>query len=248
MSDNGFAPTPVFGTEAPPELMSIVEALTAAKTAMVEGGLTPERLVELVQGATRKKRGRKVPELPQFTFPDSAYTVRVRYIGPWTLDQIRVNLQRIRREPQVPVIEVEDGEDGHGRPRYRKEANAADPAYKQAVKDYEEWVSQAMGQRLLDVVAGSAVVVDPDDMDPDEIDLHRRALLRAGPHEGEDGYEAHVKLIENMPDEEVFVRCVAIRSGRDLVALQKFVMSRSTPSSEGVAEQISAFPAEVQGP
>lgn len=225
---------------------NIVEALTAAKMAMTEGGVPPERVLEMLKGLTRKKKGRKVPELPEFTFPTSGYTIRVRRIGPWTLDEIRQGLRKLRSEPPVPINDVEDGEHPDGRPRFRKEANPADPEYIRIHKEYEEWLSEAAGHRLLDVIISSCIVIDPEDIDLGEISAQRRALVAAGPQDDKLG-EDHKKKIAAMPDEEIFIRCICLQSGADVADLQGYVTSRSMPTMEAVTEQVDTFQPDVQG-
>lgn len=237
------------GTVADPNSVpTVVDALAAVKIAIQEGSITPERVIELLN-VRKKQKGRKVPELPPFTFPDSGYTVRVRKIGPWTLDQIRLGLRKLRVEPPVPVLEVEDGEYPNGQPRFRKETNPADPDYKQAIEDYNDWLNQAAGYRLLDIVMSSCVVADPADVDLVEVAAQRRGLLMAGPQPEEDEVEAekHRKKIEAMPDAEVFVRCICLSTPRDTTELQSFVTSQSMPTEEGIQEQVETFRPEIQG-
>lgn len=223
----------------------MADALTAAKEAMVSG-LSPEDLISIVTSASKRKRGRKAPDHPQFTFPDSGYTVRVRKIGPWTLDQIRLSLRRVRREPPVPIIDVEDGEYPDGRPRYRKEANPADPDFKIARQEYENWLAETAGYRILDLIVSSCVIPDKDDIDQEEIAFQRSILIRTGPLEDPEK-EEHAKKVGAMSDEEIFVRCICLQSNRDMTALQGFVLSRGTPTPELIDEQVSAFQPEIQG-
>ncbi len=229
------------------EVPSVVDALTAVKIAVNENRVTPEQILTFI--GKRKVRGRRVPDLPSFTFPDSGYTVKVRKVGPWTVDQIRQGLRQLRKEPPVPIMDVEDGEYPNGQPRYRKEANPADPEYKAAVDEYNQWLAEKAGYRLLDIIVSSCIIVDPEDVDPDEVVTYRLGLVRAGP-QAEDGEEAaalHLKKIQAMSDEEVFVRCICMSTSRDTSELQKFVTSRSMPTPEAIDEQIATFQPDVQG-
>lgn len=230
------------GTEVP----TIVDALTAVKMKMQDGELTPEQVLRLL-GSPQKKRGRRVPELPTFTFPDSGYSVRVRKLGPWTLDQIRLGLRKLRVEPPIPILDVEDGEYPNGQPRFRKEANPADPEYQAALAEYQDWLNQMAGYRLLDIVMASCIVADPEDIDPEEVALHRRALLLAGPQPDEDevAAEQHRKKIEAMPDAEIFIRCICMQTNDDTTQLQQFVTSQSMPTQEGIQEQVDTFQPDV---
>lgn len=225
-------------------IQGILDALTLTRGAIASGTLTPERLIDFVNRESGKKKGRKVPELPEFTFPDSGYTVRVRKIGPWTLNQIRSALRKARREPQVPVIDVEDGEYPDGRIRYRKEANSADPDYKQAVLMYEDWLNENLGVRLLDIICSTCIIPDSEDIDHQEVIHQRRSLLMTS-DPSDEGYDQYVKWIDSLTDEEVFVRCSCLSSMGDLAAIRDFVMSNSMPTDRGVSEQIDTFRPEV---
>lgn len=222
-----------------------LDALSKAKEA-ISNGLSPEKLIQLIEAGTRRKnRGRRVPEHPEFTFPDSGYIVRVRRLGPWTLDQIRVSLKKVRKPPSVPINRVPDqyDETGENVIKWRMEANDADPQYKQDVKDYEDWLAETAGYRLLDIIVSTCIIIDPDDLDDGEIVAHRRALLKTGPSEiDEPGeYDRHRQVVENMTDEEVFTRCVCLSTPHDMSDLQRFVMGRSMPTVEEVDEQIESF-------
>lgn len=224
-----------------------MDALRKAKEAM-SSGMPPETLIAMIERGARRKKGRRVPELPEFTFPDSGYTVRIRLLGPWTLEEIRLALRKIRKEPPVPLLKVPDMYNDAGDvTSYRLEPNDADPMYKQQVKEYENWLAEAAGHRLLDIIVSTCIIPDPDDLDPEEVRVHRRALIKAGPSIAEDPEAAaqHRKAIEEMTDEEVFARCMCMRSGRDMTELQRFVTSRSMPTVEEIDQQVTAFRPEV---
>lgn len=236
----------------PGEIPTVLDALARAKEAMASGTLPPERLIALIGSASkRRSQGRKAPDLPEFTFPDSGITVRVRRIGPWTIDQISQSMRQLRRPPAIPTVDVPDQYDDIGNVRsYRKEPNDADPQYKMDVKEYEAWVQTAAGYRLLDVIVSSCVVINKDDMDLEEIASHRRALILAGPGDDDDAVlaERHRKKVEAMPDEEVFIRCVCMSTNEDMTSLQQFVTSRSMPTAQEVDEQVQNFQSDVQRP
>jgi hypothetical protein len=228
---------------------TVLEALTRAKEAMAIGTITPERLIATIDASSKRQRGRKVPALPEFEFPDSGYAVRVRKLGPWTMDQIRQSMRKIRKEPQVPVRKVPDMYDDSGNvTSWRNETNDADPEYKQDVKDYEAWLAEAAGYRLLDVIIASCVVVDTDDIDKKEVEAHRRALLKAGPSDDDNVElaEKHRRMVKEIPDEEIFIRCICITTNKDMTGLQEFVTSRSMPTIAEVDEQVDNFPSDVQ--
>lgn len=233
-------------TNGTTEVPTIVEALAAVKQAVTEGRFTPEQIIKMVG----RKKGRKVPELPTFTFPDSGYSVRVRKIGPWTLDQIRLGLQKVRQPPPIPMIQVPDKYDDAGEEiGWRNEPHESDPAYKQALQEYETWLNLTSGYRLLDIVMSSCIVVDKEDIDPEEVAAFRRGLLLAGPQPSENEVAAseHRRVVEAMSDEEIFVRCACMSTGNDTEALQSFVISRSMPTQEAIQEQVDTFQPEVQG-
>lgn len=224
-----------------------MDALATAKRAMTELGLSPERLIEMVVAETRRRKGRKVPSLPEFTFPVSGYTTKVRKIGPWTLDQVRITLKKVKKEPSVPVQKVPDEwNDAGDVTGWRMEANDADPDYKTAKKEYDEWLAESAGYRLIDIIMSSCVIVDSEDLDLQEIEAHRKSLTAAGPLVGEEGHDAHVETVKAMSDEEIFVRCICIQSGEDLVALRDFVTSKSMPTPQEINEQVETFRPEVQ--
>ncbi len=202
------------------DVATVMDALAVAKSAMVEHGVSPERLMEILAGETRRRKGRRVPSLPEFTFPDSGCVVKVRRLGPWTLDQIRIGLSKARKEPLVPVRRVPDRYNDAGEPvEWRLEANEADPDYQTAKQEYENWLAQSLGYRLLDIIIASCVVVDVEDIDVEEIKAQRRALIAAGPQD--EGTEEsaritalHRKKIESMDDIEIYIRCIRTGSWR----------------------------------
>lgn len=224
-----------------------LEALKRAREAMANG-LTPEALIAMIERGTRRKKGRRVPELPEFTFPDSGYTVRIRLLGPWTLEEIRLSLRKLRKEPPVPLQKVPDMYNEQNEvTSYRVEPNDSDPMYKQQVKEYEAWLAEAAGHRLLDIIVSTCIVPDPEDLDPDEIRMQRRALVKAGPT-AEDGAEAvalHAASIDAMTDEEIFARCICMMTPRDMTELQRFVTSRSMPTIEEIDQQVDSFRSQV---
>lgn len=237
-------------TSDPTTIPTILDAMTRAKEVLISQAITPEQLINLLGAATKRKKGRKVQDLPEFTFPDSGVTVRVRRIGPWTLDQIAQSMRLLKKSPPVPMNQVPDQYDDLGNVKtYRFEPNDADPKYKQDLHEYEQWVQMAAGYRLLDAIISSCVVVDRDDLDKEEIEAHRRALLLTGPSDEDDVElaERHRKKIEAMPDEEVFVRCVCMQTNEDMTALQQFVTSHSMPTPAQIEQQVDSFRPEVQG-
>lgn len=174
-------------------------------------------------------KGRKVPPLPTFTFRDSGHTVAIRKLSPMTLQEMDRQLRREFPPPEVPVVDVPDGDDG----QTRKEANPADPDYQQALVKWQQEHYERAGERTLRLVALRAVEVE---VDADALVQLRKDLAIIGTPLPDDP-----KLTPEQNEKYLYVMHILIGSPEDMQDLQAVVMRRSQPTQEAVSEHIASF-------
>jgi hypothetical protein len=172
-------------------------------------------------------KGRTVPPLPTFTFKDSGITVKIRKLSPFMGDLIGRSLRKERAAPEPPINMVQYG-DGKPTP----EPNAGDPAYLQALGEYEAWVAGEAGKRMMNLVIESAIVVD--DVDTDEVARVRATMKKIG-----------APIEDEMTDREVYIRFVCVGTPDDLEDLMTAATRRSQPTEAVIAENVTAFRREV---
>ncbi len=183
-------------------------------------------------------RGRRVPPLPTYTFPDSGITVQVRRIG---LNTQQALLRAIAQEwdaqgdgePQPPTV-LDPIDYGDGKQHWME--NDADPDYK-ARRDAWNSKYQAEYQTRLFKLAALECEVE---VDHTELARVRRSLKAVG------------VILEDDPDlsaEEnakmhYFLHCAA-RTQEDLQEFTRVLLRRSQPTEEVVQEQLATFPDDV---
>lgn len=172
--------------------------------------------------------GREVPELPTFTFKDTGITVRLRKLSPFMGDQLGKALRKEKPAPEPPVNEVDYG-DG----KITKEPNPADPAYQQALTEYEYWVSFEAGQRSIRAVIEYGVDLDPDQIDMEAVTRVRAMMAVIG------------ASIEEMSDREVYIKYVCVGTQEDLNELLEAATRRSQPTEAAIADNVTAFRRDV---
>ncbi len=165
--------------------------------------------------------------LPEYTFMQSDITVRIKRLGPFTIDEIQAKLKKQKSPPQPPEIWVSYGDSN------RLERNFADPAYAADKAIYDEWLQERMGEELLELICSYSVV--PIEDHSEEIQSKREMLELIHGKEAAD-------LLSDM---YIFVRHVCILSSEALVDFRDFVLGRSHPTPEVVQEHLNAFPGNV---
>lgn len=171
-------------------------------------------------------KGRDVPELPKHTFKDSGITVSIRRLSPLTADEVLKAVKRERTPPNPPDNLVDYG-DGKKVP----EPNPSDPAYEQALAEYNAWVNQEVSDRIMKLVTHRAVVCD---VDTDAVTEFRADMTAIG-----------VTLDDD--DKAVYVRHICVSTLEDLEELRQAVMERSQPTEKEIQANIDSFRAEVPG-
>lgn len=205
--------------------VSTADKLISALHVAIESGIvTPDEVIGIVKP---KQKGRKVTSLPEFTFPGSGITVRIRQLGPFTLDQINRQVREELNPPDVPKVMV-----NYGTPEkadMHLEENPADPAYKEALAEYERKIEESGARKTIDTIIKHAVVVD---VDLDEVEAMREFLL---------DLEMPKEELDSISDHMIYVKHVCIKTTRDLQDLQKFVIGESVPTEERVQAHEDSF-------
>lgn len=198
--------------------------ISALKVALETGILKEDDVTNVIKP---KQKGRKVTSLPEFTFPGSGITVKIRQLGPFTLDQINRQVREELNPPDVPKVMV-----NYGTPEkadMHMEENPADPAYKEALAEYERKVEESGARKTIDTIIKHAVVVD---VDQDEVEAMREFLL---------DLEMSKEELDSTSDHMIYVKHVCIKTTRDLQDLQKFVIGESVPTEERVQAHEDSF-------
>lgn len=210
------------------------KVLEILKLALAEGVLSISDVLRAV-----KPKGRATPELPEFVFPGSGITVKVRKLGPFTIEAISTAARSRREKEETPAPKPPLAQVNYGTPEepdYRWEENPADPDYKRALAKHEEESGQAEGLAIADTIIRSAVVAELDETALQEISVMREFLVSIG---------TPAEIVEKMTDHEVYVKHVCIKSTKDLSSLQDFVIGESIPTEAVVQEEERSFKSDV---
>lgn len=176
-----------------------------------------------------RQKGRRVPELPTYVFVETGVEVKIRRLGPFTMDELRKALRKERKPPKPPSIVNEVGD---ARVKIA-ELNFDDPGYKQELREYNAWLAQETGERMTNLMTNYCIIVEPEAAIVEE----KRALLAMIDPTINDSYS----------DKEVYVRHYLMGSSEELERVQNFILNRSMPTEEAVQEHIESFPGDVQG-
>jgi hypothetical protein len=197
-------------------------------------------MTEVLEFPEGRVRGRAVPELPLHTFKDSGEQVRLRKLGPVTVQRIT---EQIRKEakalpeghdhkmPEPPVQEV----DVAGVVRHEK--NETDPGYLRAMQRWQTWLGGETNERFLRVCAVEGVVPErPEEEWRGMAQRVRSALAREGVAlEWFDAYDAR----EN--DLIVYLQHVCFGSTQDMQEFYGAMTNRSTPTPQAVEDATALF-------
>lgn len=209
--------------------------LRIIQAAVAQGKLTKAEVLKATGG---KSPGRGAKPLPEFTFPDSGYTVQIRRMGPFTLDKLRLAMAEADKGPEPPKKQVYygDKEDpSPDDPDWVWEANLADPEYKKAREEWEAGQNEQLGFKVIDNIIEHAVLID---VEPEELKAALDLMIGMGVPKEE---------LDKMSDHTAFIKHVCIETGKDLSALQDFVLGRSIPSEARIQQHEAVFQREVQG-
>lgn len=173
-------------------------------------------------------RGRAVPALPQFTFPDSGITVGLRRLAPDTQDQITRALMRADPAPPVPMVEGIEQPDG----TFEMEPNPADPDYQAAVSTYMQRIGLEVNTKMFELAMRRIEV----DVDQEAVKAYKEDMAAIGtplPETLEDGAP--------LDDRTIYIRHICISSTYDLTALLAYLQRRSLPTEAAVSEYLESF-------
>lgn len=159
-------------------------------------------------------------EPKEVVLPDSGATVRVKFVGPLLLNDIRKAAMKGLAKPEPP-LETPYAD------KTRTEPNPLHPAYEAALAEY----NTVMGMRFLEKLFRYGVAYELT-----EADRARVAELRAD-----------VDLELPSDDLQVFVTRCLLQTDRDMEALQAAIMGYAQPTEVQVAVAAAAFRPNLQG-
>jgi hypothetical protein len=173
-------------------------------------------------------KGRAVPPLPEFTFPDSGITVGLRRFAPDTQDQITRELMRKNPAPPVPMVEGVERSDG----TFEMEPNPADPDYQKEVMAYFQRLSVETNAKMFDLALRRIEV----EVDRDAVDQYKEDMAAIG-----------MPFDTEVDDRTIYIRHICISSTYDLSALLAYLTRRSLPTEVAVQEYLDSFQRNVSG-
>lgn len=169
-------------------------------------------------------KGRYVPKLAEFTFPDSGITVSLRKVSP----SLRTDIDAaIRRKYPLPDPPMGPGVEGFG-DEVRAEPNYADPDYRKLVAAWQIEHTKRFAKTMIRLVIDEYVEVDEGEMADAVADLRARMAAR--------GLE--------LPDENdkyLFVTRICFATQSDQADFERAVFERVTPSRDEVDSVKATF-------
>ena len=200
-----------------------------------EGVVTKRQVLDAL-----KIKGRSGPEYPDFTFPSTGITVKIRRLGPFTIDAIGVSSRKKKKQtsprPEPPRHQVNYAADNEP-PRYEWEENPADPEYKRQLVQWEEETGREEAMSIIDTIIRNAVILDLGEAELTEVAAARSFLRDIGLDEEE---------LAKITDHEIYVKHVCIKATSDLNLLQEYVIGESMPTEELIQEHEDSFKSGVQ--
>lgn len=151
--------------------------------------------------------------LTDFTFPDSGVTVSIKRLSPILLNDIRKAIRREAPKPKPPMHNVNYGGN------IKEEENPNDPAYLEALTEYNALVGELFVDRLIRY--GVECQVDAEAV---------RELRESAPD---------LELPDN--DKVLYVSRICIQTNADLTALQEAILARSQPTEAAIGGAAEKF-------
>lgn len=158
-------------------------------------------------------------ELKEVTLPDSGRTVRIKFIGPMLMNDIRKAVQKSVKRPEPPTQEVD-----YGNGSKKLEPNPLHPAYEAELSEYNTLIGQRFVEKLF------RYGIDA------EVDIDAVTALRA---------DSELDLPAD--DYTVYVTRILVTSARDQEFLQEVILGRIQPTDKQVAEALDNFRGDLQG-
>lgn len=185
-------------------------------------------MLDTLETTNGHAKGRAVPPLPAFTFPDSGITIHVPRLSPNTQALIAEQVQREMPPRPEPPIQAVEGLDG----KLHDEPNPANPEYLAALREWVQSANIEIGGRFRQLIMRRLVV---------EVDGAAVAQLR------EDMAAIGSPLPDDADDRQLYLDHICISSAIDFEALMAFVQRRAGPTEAATAEHRAAFRGDVSG-
>jgi hypothetical protein len=128
-------------------------------------------MIDTIETTNGHAKGRAVPPLPAFTFPDSGITVHVPRLSPNTQALIAEQVLREMPARPEPPIQTVEGLDG----KAHDEPNAANPEYLAELRAWTQSANIEIGARFRQLVMRRLVV----EVDADAVQALRDRLATA---------------------------------------------------------------------
>lgn len=170
------------------------------------------------------QKGRQVPQLESFTFPDTGISVQLRKVSPLLRDDIDAQLRRTHPPPSPPVV-ADKAAAGFGGDKTATIVNEADPDYQTALLKWQLTHYQRVGDVMLDLGIKRYVECD--------VDTDRVAELRA------DMAALGVEL--DADDKVVYISRICIGTRSDLEDFSKALFQRTATEREAVEAHKATF-------
>jgi hypothetical protein len=184
--------------------------------------------------------GRNVPELPLYTFRDSGEQVRVRKLGPTTIQRIS---EAIRKEaaklpdghpnklPEPPVEQIDIGG------VVRNERNDRNPDYLRRMQKWIEWQSGELNERFLRVCAVQAI--DPI-LSDEQIEARVEEIEAVLAIEGVE-LPRDPRYNKVQQDRILYLMHVCFGSQEDMQDFYNAMIYRTAPQEDQVDEEVRLF-------
>lgn len=189
-------------------------------------------IMEHVNGTVRQ--GRTVPPLPEHTFKDSGITIKIRKVGPTTHRQLGIQIRKEIPEPEPPRNAPDSEAAALG-----EEFNRADPAFEQAMEEWNKKTNTELSTRLL-LVAALEAEVTIDNAGRADIARKKRSMELANIP-----WVPDPRWTPEEEDRVFYILHVAASTPEELGEFGAAVLRRSVPTEEAVQAQIATFQRDV---
>lgn len=152
----------------------------------------------------------------EITLPDSGATVRILFVSPMLLNDLRKRAQRGLEKPAPPLQEVD-----YGNGSKKSQPNPLHPDYVAALREY----NTAMGQKFIELMFKWGVECD--------IDGEKVRAMRALAAEDEIDLPAD--------DRTLYLTRILATTAADIEALQDAILGRAQPTEQAVSEKLETF-------
>jgi hypothetical protein len=187
-----------------------------------------------------RQKGRAVPELDLYVFRDSGEQVRVRKLGPTTLQRIN---EAVRKEcmalphghphrfPEPPTQEVDIGGEK------RKVRNDREPDYLRRLQAWQNWAASELNERFLRVCAVHGLEPERDDDDiAEQVEALEAVLKIEGVELQRD--ERYSRVQQNRI---LYLMHICFTTQQEMEEFYTFMIQRVVPQPQEVEEATAMF-------